>query len=1504
MANFKKPHDDNDDGRLGFLGTAASFAPLGYAAYRVGQRIRNEEQVLVPKEDATLSAVRKAANSLRTPAVPNMQNHLDWMKGYGNASFMRTPHGGEIARLAWTQAAVFAGPRSQGPVGPITDTIKGLPTNQVADALESMMKKHKTGSSLLGPVMRRFRRNFETISQHYTATGQIPHMLSSTYNAPAAVPVSLKELPIWMQPHVTRWQESGVQLRGISKYAREEFAGHANYMLQLEGPHGHSVDLLVPDVHAGTYLEGTSLRTRYIAGQIGVIDPATKKISRTIGSRPEFMLDVFGKSIVPAMQRGNISSTELSRAIGALRTQTLHNVETVPNMPDAIRSQALETYIAKKSRDISLVVPAEEVPKGISPKVWEWFNPYRPPTEVEQSTAMVTNKLFGGTSPGNIAEGHVSTFDISSLFMTPEAMDYSRRLEQFNRRWGLSPRAASMSERLYGKYNVLNTKALQEYKGGAPLPPHLRTVFVDPDIHMEALNRAGIGEGELTITRKAASAMEQQWVDSIHLKDVDKSALEMIQAGKAKDLRPEHIIGTSTETGKILTAGDVAQQEILGATVYSSTGKGDYTTLNVLKTYAMGEHEKFYGVKGMARIQSGQAFGSTLKQFDIQTGFDAIAWADDLRKNAGLHNQQMISNMWEVMTARAKETSLAAKGLSVGTSTPPSAVLQQLVTDPVSFAKQVTQRSMVGNAYSHAKQVEQLMKIAIEEGHFTPVQFGETFGIAPSVLEAQGGGVAKDILGKVLSESNISGDRAAMYQEQMGKGVAYGRTQLWWGGPSRAGTPGSIEPRAFETFRSGAFGAMGEGLASDVVARMNYADPGKLATHNALMRSLGTITGKGDIAEAGKLGIHDISQGYNKKEFQSFIEKGGGYLRLGKGFKDIYVPGSDVFRGMDPFATAGGGKVKGYIPDIYHTIASKGAEMYTDIEAERLSTTGMQKVLQQSVKELWPHTAPGGKGMGGYLRNQVIGSKYLTAVTKAGGKMAPDIQTALIPIGYAEQMIREMQESGMYDESALEDQLTRLRKGEKVGGMVMRHPNISEQSFQLMNFQVAKVDQPVMVLPGVRANVNLQMPGGKEKIKGMMFGPSMGLASDWDGDTIAAFMLEPKLEQQARTVLTNQNSEYTQRWMQHQLRFNVMKAKKGPGAMTLLDLEAKMVADTQKLGIGQRWTPKLSVSISRARAAVLANTEGSKLADAQALFASIEQQSISGKHVSPEQILSNRFTGSLQSLNEALVQGDASQIEEQYKLLFAHNPEAMQLMQSDIGISNAPQLSKKLGTNIPNAIKKLDVTAAAQTIATSVAAFKGSDAERTYELMMARGRPIAMNEVAGMTSKLMKAASPEAGAMSSVVRSVQAASNLISRVGRSAIKNYKPLTLGFAGSLAIATSLSSPSDTIGPGSNLKTEPPKMNPKGGARMDAEPLHPNSPTLGSPSVPPMLHQNRTSLAPGGTSSRVRVSARSSERFDSRRLSSGIASSGVRSINLNIRDNRSNSNPHVMANRLFGR
>lgn len=624
----------------------------------------------------------------------------------------------------------------------------------------------------------------------------------------------------------------------------------------------------------------------------------------------------------------------------------LHELETVTNIPDALENAASQRYQRIRG-GATQVVTESMLPELKGP--WRYRPSYQAPTSAELAGAMRTGGLMAGTSPTGVAKGIVmgkSGFDVRSLFMTPNAADVSRRPEQSIRNYQLAEESWAAIDERFSQYSIFNTEGKKAAWQGEKLPPFLRTIYLEPGAHAETMERLGMGEGMAVARSNLKRAFTQETIRSTHLVQANQEALAMISRGEtvAKDT----LLGW-TDKGLPFITKDASQQQLLGSTTFQSASKGEYATITHKDIQKMGTFEKFFGdLKAVVRF----AGGNELKNEQIAKGFDVIASMDDLRKNNALHNQQMITAMWDVLERR--------------TSGPTTKGQMRFKTAPLNVASMMEQAATTGGVYQHEKFVEEMMGFGKKYFDLREPEFQRVFGAVPTVFKDT------DVDFTALTK------RAGFGDYKFGRAQsAVGRAQLFYGGSKEsvgAGTLGSLEPRAFEMLR-GTFGETGATLTSDFTQRMIYTSPESAATYEALTRTLGSMTG--EIKPAADASIYDVGQKMGgAKDFRGWMEglsKEGGFLRLGGEFSDVHVPSPSDLKHMTPFTTAGGKAVPGHLADVFTGLAMHGTAMHSQIDP--LSAAAMRGHYGRAKSEFQRHQAPGGKGMGGFLRGKLIGSR-------------------------------------------------------------------------------------------------------------------------------------------------------------------------------------------------------------------------------------------------------------------------------------------------------------------------------------------------------------------------------------------------------------------------------------------------------------------------------------------------------------------------------------------------
>jgi len=1496
-----------------FLKTAAAVAPLGIGTGIAIKRMVAGREVQITSPTPAASQAMYAARHFTVPGLKDQfQGSVSWLQ---KEEELLRGRDAEAARHAWIQAARFTDKKAAAAFKDFTVGIETMEAKNVYDAIFQTVKQNQSQAML--STFRRFRSNLDVVAQHMSVMGgQAPSMVEALYAGTPAQQVAITDLPTFMQKNLTELS-SHLQLVGQPEmYTREEFAGFKSYMLRMTGYKGENISMLLPETKDGLLLEGTSMRTRYIAPDIAIYDEQAKRITQRM-SRSEFFMEEFKRTILPAMESGRLTTqADIDRAMRELRGTVFHELETVTNIPDTIEAASQRRYQHTKGQAVDIKVLRNV--GGNIPAEYSFSSAFRGPTEVEYSEALRHGlpdgkPLVGGVSPKNIAAGRAGLFNWASTQMVPEATEWGRRPEQLGRLFGLSPAARQAGQR-HSALDIFNTPEMKQVWGMEGLPSHFRTAYVNPKQYAEAMERAGIGEGEALAKASLAPALEQQTVRHVHLKTIEKEAMAMIQAGRGAELKPGQQIG-QTITGEAFTAADVGRQRILGFTSGESKSMGDVHTLQLLETYRVGEHSKFFGdLKATVRFARERIFRTAAKALGLHEGVQVIASMDELRKNQSLHNKQMVTSLWDMINRTFQKA-----------GAPPAAgPLREFLADPIAMARQWGQASVKEGVYRHEAFIQQAMNFAVKEADLMPAQFGSVFAAVPVALDNEamvkqmtqtafegagvspqyilsrgeaGGGPMRLTMSReaadAFQENWLRGQRIKESMEAMNKGIAGGAAQIFYDLPSYGGM-GSVEPRAFEQLSAGSTGTLGQEFADEIAQRLRVTQPEIFRTHEALMRSLASFEGKDLPSKESR--IWDLStKEYNKVAFQEWIEQGGGYLRTGKGFSDVYVPGAADLAVMQPYPLPSGNRVKGYLAEVYHQVAARGARMH--LEFGSIGPDSMRGARDQAIAALAEHAAPGGKGMGGYLRGPLLGSQYLRNVSQIGG-YKPAVATEVgVHISRIREMVDELMRSGLYNQDELQAMLEKARRGEQIGGWGWRQPEIGAFSHQPFMIQPLFGEASDAVATAeLNAKVQFRIGSTGETFDKMIkLGPNIGWGADKDADSIAISLVSPDHEKRIAKSLADADNVYTNRYMQHQVRMSLLGTKKVKPLDSLISIEEKMIANTRKLGVTQEYVPKLSIALTEARQAVLAHTEGTRRADAQFLLEWMEQTPISAKHVSAKDI--TKLSEMLKALEYGLGTENAETLEAQVRKVISTDKTSSRMLQDDLFITNSEVLSKFMKVR-GDKIQALDLPETTRTIARALKQQRDTGAQTTAEMIAGRQRVTS--------SKLptfLKAIGQAGEGFSGISKGLQASDNLLGAAGRGILKHYKPLALGFAAALGVATALSSPSDTIGPGKTLDTPDPKMNiSKGSKRVTA--VHPPSPSVGQPTVPPMLHQNSATIAPPARNEMLSIRARvgNNRQLDNLTSQMGRMTGGAKSVNVSVRDHRSSANQYVAANKMF--
>jgi hypothetical protein len=1089
----------------------------------------------------------------------------------------------------------------------------------------------------------------------------------------------------------------------------------------------------------------------------------------------------------------------------------------------------------------------------------------REPTESELADIMRRHpELKGGTSPKSISRGRLSTYDVSRLSMTPRAMDWASRPEQAIRDWvpaGTGPEPAH-----FAKYDTPEARAVF----GADMAPRARTLYVSPEQHLQWLREhAKIGDGEALASNNATQLRTWQRENSVRIQ-LNRARADLLERWHKGELEAGMALGAEVGTGDLKMVED--NMKISSIELHETKAGGDFFKVHYTQTEKLPAHAKFFGsLKATMHFQDPSQLRTKLGAIGmedaINQGYMVIADMDRLKKSRSLHNEQMATALHDIMSQKLSGN---LKGSVRG-----------FMENPVAFMRGKESLAMRGGTYTHGTMAQELLGVARKAG-LGAEDLGMAFGSMPYVMGKAETGRA--FIGAGFEKEDIRG-----FFKQARRGFAGGVGSFQYAGPGYD-TMGSIEPRAFLALQGGALGGFGEDIAADISRRLALTTPETVGVAAEVEKSLKSIAGQhtpgGEVLDLSKISTSDLGT-----EFKKFVDAGGGTMKVGHGFADMYVPGAEAISTMRPFTTSTGKEVYSNLFDIYESAAEQG----TMLGAGKINVAEYSEGLNRTIQDLQYHHAPGGKGLGAIERGKVLGSRFLMGVTEGGkwvGEAPTDLHTVGITKNYAEQMFSEMKQAGIFGED-LADVETRFMKGERVGGFMSRHPFIGAYSHQPVGLQLMEGDEAIVAIPE-----RVRQIRGRE----LTLGPLVGMAGDKDADHFSVMLLGRREEARALRAIEAADEGFVHAYMNHQVRMGLLKPGK-PDAMAATTIE-EIIGGAMKLGTTQRYVPKLSIELTRARAAI-GGMSGQTRADAQTLLEWLEQTPIGAKHLSTKAVLDKELSTSLQSIVSAFKDRDATSLRYAIDKIIGDNETSRQMLEGGIDLTTKEMADLQSAgvKGIRRQVKGINLDETISQLMASIKQFQGTEQGREFELMTGRGRGLTRAELPEYLAKV-SGQEPRRGMFANVSKAAVAADNMFARVGAGFVHAAPKLGLGFAASIALSSILSTPASSVGSGSEMTANVNRSPGKAAGRMRPEDMHPPSQRLGQPTAPAMLHPTRVLMAPPGSSPQIDIRARGGSFVNGPDLAGRIraAVGGHTNVNMNIRDDSSSLNSYAYGNKLF--
>jgi hypothetical protein len=1246
-------------------------------------------------------------------------------------------------------------------------------------------------------------------------------------------------------------------------------------------------------------VRGTTQQSKYIAGMYGILEDGVLKESF---NHEEWTLRRASEDLVPKITRGKVlEQRKIKALVNEFSTKMMETPELVPSLPYGEHA-GIDEYINQRSNIIRMHTTADT--GGVRP-----INEFEYYRLMERGGADLPEggikPLFPGFAPTQIAKGVVSTKDVrDAMSLVPEAVPYGRRPLQFIRA-GSEP----LNPNLIAADPVTQNFSWAKSKAGIDAPM-LRAAYVSGELSPQFAGTGVTTEGQMLIAQRldklrAVNKIKQfdiasdQMVDLKDLIDQDKGASWSINQKLSKGA----FLGYSPEGRPVTLPEDMT---IVNATAFAKDkNKGDFIRVMAKQNISEMLYSKvFGGAKGMAVTTSTFEMQKLLKERagvtwlnnSSEAAIDALITMDELKKNRGLHYNQMFTSMWEF----TKE--------NIDSGKTQSTISSNFANDPTKLINKMRADALKNDKFSHEVMLDQIKTLA-RESNLNPQQMGRVFGAVP------------DVFGDISALGALS----AAEKSEISKGIATGATQLFFedlGGPG-SGKTATIEPRAFELLGAPHFGALGAELQKDVAYRMIASQPQRLMEQKELSDALETVANlkqrQGGMSPKTLL---------NEMGVDKLIPNEPSWLKI-DGMGDVYIPSGSKISQLAAHKTAKGMATESTLALAY----ANTIEAANEYSSGNITKSDMLSELASLKNELVKSKVATVTGAGGLMRGRLPGSTFLTAVQPtANTQLSPN--AVGLPSSMAKKMFEEMRQlPDVYNKADIDFMEKTFMSGGKISGILGRHPYIGPYSSQAVQFQKVAGDSPVAVvnekmqraiaIKGKLEGESLEKfkTGAANALRGdqkslarmnqigaemmgspIRLSPFVGLAGDFDGDVISAMFAGPQLQKLLTSHMFDQST--LDAYEEYSIRSQVLKAKGKGDAITL---RKTMAGDVMKLGITQTGTlGNLSNQLQQYKAAVLYGGSGLsnvEQTNALGLLEWMENTPISGKHIAPGK--EQQMIGLIQDMQVSLDKKNANGIAEAARTVLA---KAKMSGQSALNEGMTIALEDfDTGKVTTRYTPGLDIDKASQNIVHAFQSFEASSIGRASaaeirKLIMNKGGLSSGNEAASVLKKMYALEQTPFGGffgaenalkIDQIMDRVGSFVNRAKSAGRGLMLLAKPLALGGAAALGLATVLSSPPKFTPQGSNVPSLANMQAGTGGGDLGYG-EHPHQRQMGNPTAAnPVQSGHSARLMPDDQSGyRVNIQGATSHHLDAASLNNQIRQSvgGRAQVNSSVCDLRS--------------
>lgn len=1554
MAEVKRTNDPKQDLREkqgSIFKTAAVSAPVavggGIGISRLLKSSSHFSQPIQRVNTNRSDAIRRFANRYVNPEHAGVfkEWQLDKLAGFSDNTALSVEH----VRSAMTRAAASVDP--SGILSSMFD--KRLAFAQTGQqAYKDIMEIMRSNSSIYTEkAVRRFIDDTSLLEERATAGLPIEVDPFDFHIKRRKVNLTYGELDPVTRAEVAKMEQltgTSVKIREVS---RTDLPGSAELHLKFTQPGEKQsmFDLRIPREikgQPGVVSRGATQQSRYLAGQYMVLEG--DQLVQSF-NHEQWMARRATEELIPqVMAESRTSQRAVNDAVHLFEQRMIEDPEWVATL-DRGKHAGLDTYTDLRSQIARLYTRGDDgnlrrlnefelakviekggvLPSGQQRMSWNQFQTSMKGKGLSRSavrTQWEAYKASGGRlplfpahSPAQIAKAAASTIDPRASQLVPSAVKVGRR--PFQRyRVGFTPTTEALDAMAASEVNQRFAWAADAQGVRTPM---LRTAFVSSSLEQKLTPFGVSAEGQFLVSTARANELAVQ-----ELGKLDVAAKSSVELGKIlgdpeagywkldRTLPKDTFLGYGPDDLPVSLQEDTFVSE---ARAFKDVGKGEYIRLSTMKTIERPRYAKFFGIKGMGVFTSPDYIGDVLtkgagvSQYKdkLFRGIDAVVTMDELVKQPSQHYAQMFTALWDFTNQNMQGRKGFSQMVSNFAASPTKTIAQM----------EAAALGVSAGSFSHEKMIEQMGALA-RDAKLTPTQMGQTFGALPEAFD-----------GKYLS---ALGKLSVAEAQEISRGVVVGATQMYFGGRggSGAGNVGTIEPRMLELLGSQHFGTLGPELQEDIKQRMIAAYPERLKEQGILNRALTSLN------EPSSQGTKALSLDEMRRQMRKgILPATENYVRLPGGLGDLYVPGSGDVSQLAAYKTAGGSVVQ---PDL--AMAYKNT---LDVAKKYQDRDITIEVLNQEVDKLRSQINSARlatvTGKGGLMRGRLPGSRSLTAVQPTAAEQLGQRVAGISDIT-ANKMFSSMEQLGIYDEKALASMRSRFEAGEKLPGLVMRHPGIGPHSTQASWFQrVEGASDEIMMSRNLRRGVAMrgQLAGqdlssfamGAEKalagdawaiqraktIGAEVLGSPLdlsafpGAAADVDGDTFNAVFASPKLEESMRSHLTDPEAQALHR--QHAIRSQVLKAK---AAGNEISLRKAMAGDIYKLGITESGRlGKLSTELQQYRASVMGGgLPKQKEYAALGLLEWLEQGPISGKHIAPGR--EEAMIYSLSDLQLSLRKQAPTEMADAVRSILSNaKPTAQAALRE--GFTWAME-NPGTGGVTTEFIPGLDIASATEGLvdsrqAAEMAGPGGLSASEMRQMSFGRAR-MSPQQMMQFSDPRNLGLSPfgdlfHAGAgpgrFAEFAGKALSLSNRLGAAGQKMLAHARPLAIGSAVGLGMATLLSEPPRAMAMGAAAPPTPDLRSGSGGAALTTN-IHPSAQVSGMPTAQTMVDHNNTAriTSPSSLQSEgytVNIHGSMAGMTDHKQLTAQLQAAMGRGARVNsvIRDQRSSLTPQKLSSML---